>query len=185
MNTPVTLPADELFKEIEAGLMAVKNDQSGLYRAIVQVPFDHERAMALLFLGFISLFVVDEVNQVVVPGAFTENEYYQHSVADYDFDPTTYKLPLTSTENGVVKAITTGQAVSSDNWDSFRRPNIDEGVARLNQAAGGIGYSMVYPVTGKIKGALIFNYYQFPEAIGEAQKMFMDRYSKLVSKVLA
>lgn len=185
MALPILQLSESLYADLERDLQAADTDLQALYQAIVSAPFEYERDMALLFLGFISLFVLDEAEQVVVPGAFTQNEYYQHSVADHNFDPTTYKLPLSLTDNVVVKAITTGTPVGSDNWDNFKRPHIEEGVARLNQAAGGIGYSAVYPVSGKVKGALIFNYYQFPEAIGEVQSEFMERYSKLVSKALA
>lgn len=185
MVSPVLLLSDSLYTDLERELQVADTDTRSLYHAIANAPFDHDRDMALLFLGFISFFVLDEEKQAVVTGSFTDNEYFQHSVADHNFDPTTYKLPLSLTDNALVKAITTGKPVSSDNWDNFKRPEIEEGIARLNQAAGGIGYSVVYPVAGKIKGALIFNYYQFPESIGDLQSDFMARYSNLVSSALA
>jgi hypothetical protein len=185
MESATNLPAEVLYKELEQALLAAKTDRATLYKAIVEEPFVHDRAMGLLFLGFISFFVLDDEQQMIVVAAATDNEYYHQSVDNYDFKLSDYKLPLTATDNSVVRAITTGEPVSSDNWDSFRRPQIEEGVARLNQADGGIGYSVVYPVAGKIKGALMFNYYQFPEAIGAAQEGFMQRYSELVSAALA
>jgi hypothetical protein len=185
MESAVNLPAEELYKDIERALQAAKTDQQTLYQAIVEEPFRHDRAMALLFLGFMTFFVVDEDEQVVLAGAVTDNDYYKQSVANYDFELGDYKIPLTAADNSVVQAITSGNPVSSDNWDTFRRPDVEVGVARLNQADSGIGYTVVYPVTGKVKGALMFNFYQFPEAIGDAQEGFMKRYSELVSEVLA
>jgi hypothetical protein len=185
MEAAVNLPAEELYKEIEQALLAAKTDQATLYKAVVEEPFRHDRAMALLFLGFISFFVVDAEQEQVVVAGVTHNDYYKQSVANYDFKPSDYKLPMTSKDNSVIQAITTGQPVSSDNWDTFRRPDIEEGVARLNQADSGIGYSVVYPVEGKVKGALMFNFYQFPEAIGDAQEGFMQKYTELVSQALS
>lgn len=184
MEAAVNLPAEELYKEIEQALQAAETDQATLYRAVADEPFRHSRAMALLFLGFISFFVVDAEQGQVAAAGVTDNDYYRQSVANYDFQLSDYKLPLTDKSNSVVEAITTGKPVSSDNWDTFRRPDVEAGVARLNQADGGIGYSVVYPLQGKTKGALMFNFYQFPESIGAAQEGFMRKYTELVSEAL-
>jgi hypothetical protein len=179
------LPKNDVYEDIERALEAVKNDAQALYQAIVNAPFAHDRDMAFLFLGFICFFWVDSESNIIRAGAATDNEYFKQSIANYNFTMDEYQVPLSETENSIVQAVISGKPVTSTNWDSFRRPDVEEGVARLNQANSGIGYSAVYPVTGKIKGALMFNFYQFPEAIGEGQATFMEHYSNLVSKALA
>lgn len=176
--------ADELYDELESALASAKSKPKGLYQAIVQVPFDHDRDMAFLFLGFLTLFILDPKRKMIVASAATDNDYYDQSIAGYDFKLSDYQLPLSAKENSVVQAITSGQPVTSDNWDTFKRPKVDEGVARLNQANCGIGYAAVYPIQGIVRGALMFNFYQFPEAMCDAQDTFMQRYSALVAEAL-
>lgn len=185
MLVTANLSADELHSQLEGVLLEAPKDAAGFYDAVVQAPFVYKREMALSFLGFITMFVLEPKTKVVSAVATTNNEHYKLAVANYDFCLADYKLPLSAKGNTVVQAITSGKPVSSDNWDSFRRPEVEAGHARLNQATSGIGYSVVYPLTGKVQAALMFNFFQFPEAIGEIQQVFMERYSELVSTVLA
>ena len=55
--------------------------------------------------------------------------------------------------------------------------------ARPNQANSGINYSSVYPLQGKVKGALLYNFFQY-DGISKQQHAFMRKYTKLVSGAL-
>jgi hypothetical protein len=176
--------SDELYQALEQALRTTKNGQKFLYTAVANAPFEYGTEMALLFLGFITFFVVDPKSKLVLAASATDNDYYKQAVSGYDFSLGDYKVALSAKDNSAVQAIISGKPISSDNWDSFRRPKIEEGIARLNQASSGIGYSVVYPLTGKTQGALMYNFYQFPEAVGEAHEQFMQRYTDIVSTVL-
>jgi len=160
-------------------------DQDSLSQLIVEAPFAFEREAGLLFLGFISYFLVDEAGQALQLIGVTDNDYYRQSVQGYPFAVKEYIVPLTATDNSLIQALHEGKPVVSTNWESLRREDAPEGVARLNQASGGIGYSVAYPLTGKTQGALLFNYFGLPENIGEPQDDFMARYAKLVERALA
>lgn len=174
-----------IFRQLERTLKAEKSCRKALLNLVAQAPFSHDREMALLFLGFISFFVLDDEGKTILPGGVTDNDYYHESIANYPFEFSKYTVPMSATDNSVVQAIDSGKPVVVSSWETIRRPNIEEGYAGLNQASGGIGCSVVYPLKGKVKGAVMFNYFQYPEAIGDEQETFMRRYADLVSRVLA
>ena len=153
-------------------------------QAVVDAPFENRLEMVLLFLGFIVFYLVDEAKQTVHFISASDTEYYHHSVDGYSFNMKDYALSLDDSENSIVQAITSGQPVGTANWDTMRRPRVDVGIARSNQASGGIGYSMIYPFTGKVRGALMYSYFQEHEAMGEQQPAFMKQYTQLVSDIL-
>jgi len=172
----------KLYKELGQALAAAKSKRE-LHRLIVEAPFVHNVAMALLFLGFITFFLVNDEEHNIAIAAVTDNDYYHMSVQGYAFDPSQYKLHLDDASNSIAQAIRKGKPVSTGNWDSLRRPEVSDGVARLNQANSGINYSSVYPLQGKVKGALLYNFFQY-DGISKHQHAFMRKYTKLVSGAL-
>jgi hypothetical protein len=177
-------PDDALFRHLEQALKDEKSDRNTLYQLVANAPFSHDRDMGLLFLGFISFFVVDDDRIVRLVGV-TDNDYYRDSVRGYNFKTYDYRVPLSAKGNTIVKAIKTGKPIKSSDWDTFRRPGIGKGPARLNQANSGIGHTVVYPLKGKTKGALMFNFFQYPELVGQAQDEFMRRYTAIVSDTVS
>jgi len=61
--------------------------------------------------------------------------------------------------------------------------------ARINQAAAGIGTSVVHPLfvesSPRPFGALIFSYYEMPQFIKKPHTEFMKNYAELVADRLA
>jgi hypothetical protein len=179
------IPAnDRLFQELERTLKAEKSRSEAL-NLVAQAPFAYHREMGLLFLGFISFFVLDDKGTEILPGGVTDNNYYHASVAHYTFNFSEYRVPMSAKRNSVVQAITSGEPVMVTSWETIRRPKIQKGYASLNQADGGIGCSVIYPLTGKVKGAIMYNFFQYPESIGEPQEAFMHRYTDIVSDTLS
>jgi hypothetical protein len=176
---------DKLFHKLEQSLKAEKSGREALMNLVAQAPFTYDREMAFLFLGFISFFVVDEEEELLLPGGVTDNDYYRESIANYKFEFSEYRVPMSATDNSVVQAIISRKPVIVTSWETIRRPTIEEGYARLNQASGGIGCSIVYPLKGKVRGALMYNFFQYPESIGKTQEVFMQRYADIVSKILS
>jgi hypothetical protein len=175
---------NKLYKLLEQTLKAEKTSREALLKLVAQAPFTHDREMAFLFLGFISFFVVDDSGELILPGGVTDNDYYRESIANYRFKFSEYRVPMSAADNSVVQAIKTGKPVVVTSWETLRRPNIEKGYAGLNQASGGIGCSIVYPLRGKARGALMYHFFQYPESIGEAQEAFMQHYTDIVSKLL-
>lgn len=183
MASSELIVTDELYDGLEKTLKALKGDKIKLYRAIVDLPFENTKEMGLLFMGFLCYLSVDrEAEQLKLESA-TDNDYYRESVADYDFEHTSFVVPFTASENSMVKAAVSGEPVSLTNWDDMRRPGIEEGVARLNQATSGIAYTVIMPIDDK--GVLGFNFFQPKESLPQASEDFLQRYSELVARVLS
>lgn len=152
---------------------------------VVNQPFQrYPLAMAELFLGFMCIYLVDD-QDLRFMGA-SDTEYYHLAIKDYPpFDPDDFIFPMTDTDNDLVRAITENKPLHSDGWDTIRRKKSQLEVVRLNQASSGIAQAYSYPLQGTRRGALMFNYYQYADAIGDDQLAFMGEYTELVSKRLA
>ena len=154
-----------------------------LGEAIVQAPYNHPREMGLLFMGFLCFYQPSSDGTAIQYISSSDTEYARQAMEGYDFDLHDYRVPLTATENSLVQAFTTGEPVTSSNWDTLRRPEVEEGVARMNQANSGIACSVAYPLVDK-RGVLLYSYFQYNEALGESHQTFMQGYADLVSEVL-
>jgi hypothetical protein len=153
---------------------------------IVNAPFTEQKVeMALLFLGIISFYLIDEPRQEVYMVGASDTEYYHLAIKHYPFDPKEYRLALSATDNPIVQAILQGEAVHYDDWGNLRRPGASVDTVRLNQATSGIAAMYIYPLTGTRRGALMYNFFQYGDGIGAAQLEFMERYTNLVSGVLS
>jgi hypothetical protein len=179
---PTNSQIDVPYEQLQEALSAAK-DRAELYQVIATAPFTHKVEMALLFLGFISFFILDDTKQTVRLVAVSDTEYYQMSVQGYNFDLASYVVPLDDSKNSIAKAIKTGKPQSTTDWGVLGRTRAED-AARFNQANSGIAYTAVYPFSGKLRGALMYNYYQYQDAIGPQQHEFMKRYTIMVSSAL-
>jgi hypothetical protein len=177
------LLATGLFTELEDSLRAVQAADGKLYESIVEAPFDHTKDMALIFLGFICYFSMDTAAQALRLEAATHNEYLSQAMASYDSDGTGFVFPLTATDNSIVQAALTKQPVSLSDWDEMRRPGVEAGVARLNQATSGIAYTLCMPVADI--GVLGFNFFQSKELLPAEAEDFARQYTDLVARILS
>jgi hypothetical protein len=172
------------YQDLRQTLMAAKSPRA--YAAtVVNAPYDLlPLQMAELFLGFICLYLVegDEVRFL----AASDTEYYQLAIKDYPaFDPNDFRLPLGDTSNDIVRAVVEQKPIHSVDWNNVKRHEAAPETVRLNQATSGIATAYIYPFkTQHQRGALMFNYYQYAEAIGQAQLDFMQHYTDLVSSAL-
>ena len=172
-----------LRKELQLSLKAATNPTE-LYEIIANEPFKHPLEMALLFLGFICFYLVDEDKQTIYIAGVSHNEYYEQSIAGYDFEPADYHPSLSDPKNIICEAIRTKTETYTEDWGALSRPEAKDGAARLNQASAGIGYTKIYPLTGKTQGALMFNYFQYADGMGSQQDIFMKYYAELVASVV-
>jgi hypothetical protein len=171
---------DELAAQLD------KADPADAHSAIVNVPFNNELDMALLFLGFICIFVVEEKLDRICLKAASDTEQYHLAIDHFKFDPSKYHLYFDKNkDNSIVRAILSNEPQNTTDWNTLNRGKTPSDTVRLNQANSGIAYSVIRPFRSKIRGALLFNFYQYPEQIGQQQENFMERYTELASKYLA
>jgi len=164
--------------------LSLASSTDDLYDLVANAPFDYTVETALLFLGFISFFLVDEKAQVVRLAGVTHNEHYEMSIRGYAFNPKTFKLSLNETDNSIVKAIISGQKTGTGDWTTIKRSQANDEATRLNQANSGIASSVIYPLSGKRRGAIMYNFFQYSEDMGAEQQEFMEYYTRLVEEAL-
>jgi hypothetical protein len=156
-----------------------------IYEVVVSAPFANGRDMVFLFLGFICLYIVDEKTDRIQLVAVSGTEEYRLSVEHMDFKPEDYTLRFDKNKNNtIVQAVASGKPKHTLDWATLNRGQTPTAAVRLNQANSGIAYTAIHPLLGPTKGALMYNYYQYPDGIGDAQEAFMKRYTKLVSRYL-
>ena len=175
---------DNYLKDLQTTLRSATN-LPGLYQMIVNAPFSSRVEAASLYLGIVVLLIENknkkEIDRVALSNTELANNTKTVSVVPFE----DIKIPLSDPENIISVAIRDNQHKSTTDWRYLFTPVLAEMQARINQAAGGIACSYVYPIhAGKKRGALIFSYYQYLHAIGELHEDFMERYSAFVSAEL-
>lgn len=173
------------YKSLEAALssrLTLKEFAS----VVVNDPFEHAPlVMAEIFLGFMCLYVVSKDGGQLRLLAVSDTEYYRLGVRGYPaFDPDNFSLPMDNVKNDLVKAVVQDRPVHTADWSSVRRAGTAKEAVRLNQASSGIATVYNYPLTGKQRGVMMYNFFQYADGIGEDQTQFMEQYTRLVSKHL-
>lgn len=153
-----------------------------LYEAVANAPFESAVEMAFIFLGFICFYLVDEDQQQIYLAGVSDNDFYHESVSGYNFDPALFRIQLDDPKNLIARSIRQNGEVRTEDWEDLSRPEAKDGAARINQATAGIGYSIIRPLTGKNRGAVMFSYYQYQDHDDTQSCDFMERYTKLVSE---
>lgn len=172
------------FDKLET-LLKNANPDKELFDIIVNAPFVYfGPELAKLFLGIMTLVLVNKQTKTIDRIALTTNDIADHTERKSKKRFEDIKIPLHYLTNIIAKAIDTGRSQSTDDWQYLFIPELTAEEARLNQADGGIAFSVVYPLKIRDGGAIIFSYYQYPDKIGKAQRDFMRAYSRLVSKYI-
>jgi hypothetical protein len=171
------------YTKLKEELQHAKNDHE-LFDAIVNTPFNDKLKSSLLGLGIIVFLLVNKKTGTVDRVALSKTEQAEGAVRMSAKPFKDIIIPLDAEDNIIVQAIKTGKYTETDDWQYLFLPSLTQEEARFNQAGAGIGYSAVYPLTGKRKGALIFSHFYTPDKIGKPQHIFMQHYSELVSAVL-
>lgn len=157
-----------------------------IYKVIVNAPFTNKSDMALLFMGFICLYVVDEGKSQIQLMAASGTDEYRLAVERYNFKPSQFHLRFDEDKNNtIVQAIVRGRLQDTTDWVTVSRKNKSPEIVRINQANSGIAYTAIYPFSSSVRGALMYNFYQYHDKIDEKQRTFMKKYTHLVSSYLA
>jgi hypothetical protein len=182
LDTSSDHPAMDLTKL--AAELAAAQDDTTLFKLIVNAPFEQKVETAFLFLGIVVLLTVNDKTRTIDRIALSDTELAQNTrnVSVVPFEE--IKIGLDEPENIIAATVRTGQAHDTTDWRFLFEPVLTPEQARINQASAGIAYSAVYPLKARRGGALIFSYFQYLQEIGQAQRDFMTAYRKLVDERL-
>ena len=159
-------------------------DGDDLYRQIVNVPFATRTQAAHYFLGIIVLLLLNKETGLIERVALSDTDFAQRTL-DVSMVPfEQIKIPAGDEVNIIAKAIREGTPQSTTDWRVLFHPAMNASQSRINQANSGIAYSQVHPLTANEGGALIYSFYQYPKEIGEPQRHFMERYTRIVDERL-
>ena len=164
--------------------LATPKDDLGLFRVIVNAPFDQKLESAFMFLGILVLLLVNKETGTIDRIAMSDNEMTENinKVSVVPFKK--IKIPLNDKDNIIVRALATGIPQDTTDWRFIYSPVLNPAQAHINQASSGISYSAIYPLEVRDGGALIFSYYLVGGHVGNKQLEFMKKYTKLVTSVL-
>jgi hypothetical protein len=160
-------------------------DDSTLYQIIVDAPFAYKLETTYLFLGTILLLLINPAQTAIELVALSDTEHAVGTLGMTSHLPEDITIPVDYPTNIVATAIRLGVPQSTADWHDAFVPSMTAQEARFNQAGGAISYSAGYPLHGSPrKGALLFSFYQYPDAIQSTQHDFMRRYSQIVAQQL-
>jgi hypothetical protein len=160
-------------------------DKMALYKAIVDLPFEHRIEAAQLYLGIIVLLLTNKRTGMIDRLALSNTEFAEGTVNMSALPFKAIKIPLDFEGNAIAEAIRSGQPQSVADWQYLFAPALTPEEARFNQAGGAIAYSAIYPLKNVGDGgALIYSYYQYPENISRDHHHFMEAYTKIASEHL-
>lgn len=160
-------------------------DESSLYKTIVNAPFSDRSATTLLGLGIMVLLLVNDKTGTIDRVALSDTAQAEGAVRMSAKPFRSIKIPVDNKANIIAKAIRLNQPQETDDWQYLFVPELTPQEARFNQAGAGIECSHVYPLKSKNGGALIFSFFEPLDSISQAARDFMVQYSAMVDDVLA
>lgn len=177
-------PTQKYFTEITKFLASTPEDQ--LYQAIADAPFKDKFQSVQLDLGIVALLIVDNSTKLINRIAMSNTELAQGADAVSAKPFHEMSIPLDHKGNLIAKAVRTNKVQQTLDWKDLFAPVLQASDARFNQAAGGIGSSIIAPFdVSAMHGAIVFDFYQPIENIGDAHYSFIERYMNIVTKFLS
>jgi len=173
--------SQSILSGLEKEFEYIKND-SDLFKTIVNYPFKYRLEVTNLSLGIIVLLLVNKNEERVDRICMTDNDLAQAAKRMSPESFSNIKLPMGDKTNIIVKAIKSKKPISTMNWTYLVTPALPSDIALLNQAAAGIGHSVVFPFTARDGGALMYHFYE--DEISQFQFKFMEDYTNKVNTIL-
>ncbi len=171
------------FAKLGAQLQTAKTDEE-LFNSIVNVPFEGKVSAALLGLGIVVLLQVNKKDKMIDRIALSSTQPAEETVRVTVKPFNEIRIPVDYPANSIAQAVKTGEYQKTADWTTLFTPALEPMQARFNQAGGGIGCSVVYPLKSRDGGALIFSYFLPPDDVGSEQHSFMKSYSRIVDSKL-
>lgn len=162
-----------------------KVDSNKLFQSIVDLPFGNKMLTISIDLGIIVLLIENEDSNTLDRVALSNTELAKGAVKVSAKPFHEIKIPLSSKDNALVLAIKSGQHKLVSDWQFLFTPILKPEEARLNQLGASIECSLVVPLNStRIRGAMIFSFYQPENFINEEHISFAKTYVDIVSKKL-
>lgn len=174
---------DAYYRNLRAALGSAHSKHER-YQAIVDTPFLDKLTAVHLGLGIVVLLLVDEKSRTLNRIALSNTEAAHGAVRMTSKPFHEIKIPLGYSGNIITQVVNEGTPQQTTDWQDLFAPELTPQEARFNQAGAGIEVSAVYPLTGGCQGALIFSYYEKPQAIMQEHHAFMRNYSAIASEFL-
>jgi len=181
------LTAEQLSEFLEKlkNLLA-RNNGDDPYQTLVDAPFHDKLYSVQLDLGIIALAVVNSQRKFINRVALSDTQLAKDGdeASSKPFHEIT--IPYGHKTNIVAKAIRTDSTLETLDWKDLFVPALSESDSRFNQAASGIGGSIVAPFKTKhTTGALIFDFFQPLENLNEQHHAFVEEYTNIAKSVMA
>lgn len=162
-----------------------KSGQEPIYQQITDEPFKEKFQAVQLDLGIIALLLLDPDKRIINRIAMSDTEL-AHSTDAVSAKPFhEMNIPSDHRTNIIAKAIRGGKLQQTSDWKDLFIPALTSSEARFNQAAGGIGSSIVVPIiSSEVSGALVYDFYQPIENIDEIHRNFVKEYTDIVKSIL-
>jgi hypothetical protein len=170
--------------KLRAALNKAQNDAE-LFEAIVNSPFLDPLEATHLDLGIIVFLQVNKKQKTIDRIALSNTDLAKGAVRVSAKPFKAIKIPLDHSENLIAETIRTKQPHQTGDWQYLFTPALTPSQARMNQSGAGIECSMVYPLTKREGGALIFSFFQPPQNITEQHRTFATEYTELVNNALS
>jgi hypothetical protein len=171
----------------EESLKRVRSREE-LHSTIVNAPFTDKAHTTSLGLGIIVLLLVNEDQKTLDRIALSDTDLAAGAVKMSAKPFHEIKIPLSSTENILIKAIKTKEPQATEDWQFLFTPVLTPQEARFNQFGAGIEYSVAYPLlaeSGKRGiGAMIFSYFEHNSTLSADHQMFMQSIAETAAKYL-
>jgi hypothetical protein len=165
-------------------LLSENSNDSDLFKAIVNAPFNDRHHATLLSLGVVVLLLVNKQTNTIDRIALSDTEPATGAVSMSAKPFHQIKIPVNHKGNLIAQAIATNRYQQTDDWQYLFVPELTPEEARFNQAGAGIGCSVIYPLECRDGGAMIFSYYEPPQKIGAKHHDFMEQYASTVCRRL-
>jgi hypothetical protein len=178
-NSPIDLTA-------LAAVLQVAQDDPALFVAVVNAPFKFRKETVKMSLGIMVLLQVNKAKGTIDRIALSDNDLAKGTTDMSAKKFEDIRVPLDDPENSIALAIRSGKPQIVADWAYLFTPALTPEQARLNQAGGGIGCSVVYPIVdARDGGAMIFSYFKYSANIDDTDHAFMRGYIELVTKQLS
>jgi hypothetical protein len=184
MSVPHIPVNESYYSEFQTLFNSAKSDAE-LFEVIVDAPFHDKSVTTMLGLGIIVLLLVNKKSSTIDRIALAKTDMARGTLHMSSKPFNEIKIPLSNKENYIAIAVRSGQYMITSDWQYLFTPELSPEDARFNQAAGGIGCSVIYPLNGARDGAaLIFSFYEPMDKITNEHHKFMKKYVSLVTNVL-
>jgi hypothetical protein len=178
-----TLESADYFHMLKSSL-STQSDDSTLFEAIVNTPFENKLITTQLGLGIIVFLLVNTADKTIDRLALSKTFPAEGAVSASVKEFKAIRIPVGYNDNLIARVIENKQWEKTTDWKDLFVPELTPQEARFNQAGAGIAYSVVHPLHARDGGALIFSYFEAPEKNSNIHHAFMSRYSSLVSHSL-